>query len=656
MSLNSPLANPLYWLNFFTDKTSRRSLLLSVIGIGLTTIASLCSSELAATQEPRVWSKFISGDQLGDLGKLKFVPTAYDRTQPNPQLLAQTAQKMLFVNPSVDNNKTGDGSFNAPFKTITQALQVAEANSVIVLAAGTYTAVSGETFPLQLKSGVSIQGDSKTKGRNIKIVGGGTFISPTFARQDVTILAANNASLIGVSVTNPHPRGYGLWIESSSPTVSDNTFTGSMHDGISITGNSAPIIRNNYFYQNGANGITIYGTSKPEVRENVFEQTGFGINIAQTAAPLLVGNRISKNRSGIVSQANAQPVLRNNVIENNTEDGLVAIANTQPDLGTKTQPGGNVFRQNGRYDINSTAKSQLISAFGNQLAQDRSIGNIDLTLTGTTTTNPQPILNNQIALNPPTNEKEQPSNTGETPSTSIPQPSPTQRSIVSSAKTNNTSPIEIPVPQLESTPQPKPNNPPQKISLIQSSKPNSGMEIPVPQLESTPQPKPSIESNKPNSAQSNPPVDIKILTSPPQTQPAPLPPPPKTDSLSQGLPVLEPAPINTSQLLPVPNSNIPVGNSSNQVKPQVLTRTIPTIRTQQALSAVDKGFRYRVVVEAASFTQQALVRSLVPGAFRTVSNGKAILQAGAFSDRAKAEEILQLLTKNGLQAAIEPLN
>lgn len=650
MSLNSPLPNPLYWLNFLTDQTSRRSLLLSVIGIGLTTIASLCSSELAATQEPRVWSKAVSGDQLGDLGdlgKLKFVPTTYDRTQANPQLLAQTAQKMLFVNPSVDNNKTGDGSFNAPFKTITQALQVAEANSVIVLAAGTYTAVSGETFPLQLKSGVSIQGDSKTKGRNIQIVGGGTFISPTFARQDVTILAANNASLTGVSVTNPHPRGYGLWIESSSPTVSDNTFTGSMHDGISITGNSAPIIRNNYFYQNGANGITIYGTSKPEVRENVFEQTGFGINIAQTAAPLLVGNRISKNRSGIVSQANAQPVLRNNVIENNTEDGLVAIANTQPDLGTKTQPGGNVFRQNGRYDINSTAKSQLISAFGNQLAQDRSIGNIDLTGTGTTTTNPQTILNNQIALNPPTNEKkEQPSNAGETPSTSIPQPSPTERSIVSSPKTDNTSPIEIPVPQLESSPQPKPNNPPKKVSLIQSNKPNSGMKIPVPQVQSTPQPKPSIESIKPNSAQSNPPVEIKIFT----------PPPPKTDSLSQGLPVLEPAPINTSQLLPVPNSNIPIGNSSNQVKPQVLTRTIPTIRTQQPLSAVDKGFRYRVVVEAASFTQQALVRSLVPGAFRTVSNGKAILQAGAFSDRAKAEEILQLLTKNGLQAAIEPLN
>jgi len=70
---------------------------------------------------------------------------------------------------------------------------------------------------------------------------------------------------------------------------------------------------------------------------------------------MLLGNRITKNRTGIVTQANARPLLRGNVIEGNKEDGVVVIATSQPNLGTRTKPGGNVFRQNGRYDINSSA-------------------------------------------------------------------------------------------------------------------------------------------------------------------------------------------------------------------------------------------------------------------------------------------------------------
>ena len=117
------------------------------------------------------------------------------------------------------------------------------------------------------------------------------------------------------------------------------------------------------------------------------------------------------------------------------------------------------------------------------------------------------------------------------------------------------------------------------------------------------------------------------------------PPPPKTGSLTQGLPALAPAPINASELLP-PNSNIP-----NRPRQQEIAKN--TVATDS---------RYRVVVEAETESQQEKVRSLVPGAFRTVSNGKAIVQAGIFSDRAKASEVLQLLNSNGLKAAIEQLN
>ncbi|WP_275983355.1 DUF1565 domain-containing protein [Chroococcidiopsis sp. CCMEE 29] len=584
-------------------KTSGRGLFLTATGIGLIGITLLYFSDSGVTLE-------VQPQQLAQ------VPSSN-------QAIAQA--KVLFVKPSVEND--GNGTESTPFKTITQALEVAEPNSTIVLSPGTYDESSGEKFPIRLKPGVSIQGDSKSRGSNIAIKGGGTFMSPTFARQNITILGANQANLSGVTVTNPNPRGYGLWIESSSPVVSENTFTGNSHDGISITGNSSPTVRSNYFYKNGANGITIYGTSRPEVRENVFEETGFGINIAQKAAPLLVGNRITKNRSGIVSQANARPVLRDNVIEGNTEDGVVAIANSQPDMGTKAEPGKNVFRQNGRYDINTSAAKLVIPAFGNQLANTQTSGNVDLAGTTavspvvTTAPTPQPVQNSQIARTSNNNVvvKKIPA---------VAQPKPTASPPASEVAPPLTSrtPIAIPVPPPGATVRTPPQNNPARS------------------------PQPATASGSDNA--------ITIAVPPAPSQPL-TPPPAQNDSITKGLPVLEPAQVVTSELLPVPNSNIPIGNSRNLPRVNTPRSTATSSNPSPPLPptrATALGLRYRVVVEANNASKQANVRSLIPGAFRTVSQGRVYMQLGAFSDRAKADEMLQLAKSKGLSATIEELN
>lgn len=599
-------------------------MLFWIVGTGLTTITWLSLSDLGLARE--IW-------------------------HPSPQLkLVQaptnSTEKVIFVNPAVDGN--GDGSESSPFKTITQALQVAEPNTTIALAAGIYSTQSGETFPLKLKPNVTLQGESKTRGSNIIIKGGDIFISPTFARQNVAILGADRASLIGVTVTNPNPRGYALWIESSSPTVSDNTFTGSAHDGISITGKGAPVIRNNYFYKNGANGITIYGTSQPQVRENVFEQTGFGINIAQKAAPLIVGNRIINNRSGVVAQANSKPVLRDNLIEGNTEDGLVAIALSQPDLGTKSQPGGNQFRQNGRYDINSSAAKGAIASVGNQLTSDRLAGNIDLARTST------PIV---AANQPPTSRGVD--NSQEIPSV----PTIEARSEEQARGDNNQENLAL-VPTLEegtrTENQPDPNPAPASTAI-------APIDIPVPLPESTQQVKPSNEPpqkpeklsfvpitelqeriNVPPARDDKP--SVAIATPPPAAKPI-APPRIKSDSFTAGLPVLKPAPINPSELLPVPNANIPLNNVAAT---RVATADSPPHPQTNLATAI--GLRYRVVVEAENEDTQAKVRSLIPGAFRLFANGRVLMQAGTYSDRDRADEMLQLLTDNGLKAKVEEIN
>ena len=189
---------------------------------------------------------------------------AQTRTAADPMsnVVAQapSTANQLYVNPDRGNDRRGEGTAESPFKTITHALRNAPANTTIILAPGTYSAETGESFPLELKRGVTISGRPDDRGRGVMIQGGDTYISRTVARQNVTAIAADKATLMGVTISNPNRRGYGLWIESSSPTIINNTFTGSTQDGIFVAGNGSPTISENNFTQNGANGMTINGT------------------------------------------------------------------------------------------------------------------------------------------------------------------------------------------------------------------------------------------------------------------------------------------------------------------------------------------------------------------------------------------------------------
>ncbi|MEH1919544.1 DUF1565 domain-containing protein [Nostoc sp.] len=553
------------------------------------------------------------------------------------------SHNVLFVNPSIGDDKAGNGSESAPVKTITQALRLANANTVIMLSTGTYSAETGEEFPLILKPGVSIQGNPSNQGKDIIIQGGGDYLSRSFAGQNVTIVGANQVLLTGVTVTNPNRRGYGLWIESSNPVVAENTFTGSTQDGISVSGNATPTISKNYFDRNGANGITIAGNSSPQVKENVFHQTGFGINIAQNSAPVVIGNQIQNNRSGIVVQANARPILRNNSIQDNKEDGLVAIAQAMPDLGSASEPGGNTFQNNGRYDINASAAKQVISAAGNNLVSDRISGKVDINgTTALATQNSQPAANNVLREIPATNEI----------SFSAPEISETtNRQNSNNISANN--PVST---QLNSQLLPLV---PANLSL---STPRSNQQPPTSKVAGFPTPS-SLSGRLPTNTQvAQPPntpqlnyvrIDPNMIefTAPeyPSNSVAQSPVPSMRNQIQQPSPILETAVPDASALLPLPNNNIPIANTRNL---QTSSASIP----YRGNSATQVGVRYRVVVPLATDRDKDLVRSLVPGAFPTVWEGQKVMQAGVFSSEYNAKEMLKTLSSNGLRAIMEPLN
>ncbi|MEH2338632.1 DUF1565 domain-containing protein [Nostoc sp.] len=558
---------------------------------------------------------------------------------------------VLFVNPSGGNDSTGNGSESAPVKTITQALRLANTNTVIMLSTGTYSAETGEIFPLILKPGVSIQGNPSNQGKDIIIQGGGDYLSRSFAGQNVAIVGANQAFLTGVTVTNSNHRGYGLWIESSNPVIAENTFIGSTQDGISVSGNAAPTISKNYFDHNGANGITIAGNSSPQVKENVFHQTGYGINIAQNAAPIVIGNQIQHNRSGIVVQANARPILRNNSIQDNKEDGLVAIAQAMPDLGNASEPGGNAFQNNARYDINASAAKQVISAAGNNLVSSRITGKVDIngtTALATQNSQPAPVPNNVL---------------GEIPANSEITFSAAGVSETTNGQTSNSISPNNPVPgQLNSQLLPLlPANIPLSVPISNQQQATSKVAgFPTPSSLSGRQ-IPTDTSRVATSSSAQPPSTPQLnyvridpntieFTAPqyPSNSVAQPPVPSMRDQTQQPLPIPEAATPNAEALLPVPDRNISTRN--------IRKAPVPTSMPDGGNSATQFGVRYRVVVPLATDKDKDLVRFLAPDAFPTVWQGQRVMQAGVFSSEYNAKEMLKTLSSKGLRAIMEPLN
>ncbi|MEH2324166.1 MAG: DUF1565 domain-containing protein [Nostoc sp.] len=342
--------------------------------------------------------------------------------------------QIFYVN-SVSGKDTNPGSQQAPFKTITQALKVSTDNTKIQLAEGNYNAASGEVFPLTVPSGVTVVGNETNKGNGILIEGSGSYLSRTFAAQNVTFVLLDKAEVRGVTVTNLASRGSGVWIESTAPTVANSTFTKCKREGIFTTGEANPVILGNVFNENAANGIAIAKNSKGQIIDNTCLKTGFGIAISDTASPTLRDNRISENRSGIVISGSARPILRNNVCENNTDDGITVIGTALPDIGSTNNLGGNTLRNNGKFNLQNASSNKLVSV-GNKIDTSKVTGNVEFTDSSVPTPTPTPTATPTPTPTP----------------TPIPTPTPTP--------TPTTTPTPTPTPTTTPTPTPTPTTTP----------------------------------------------------------------------------------------------------------------------------------------------------------------------------------------------------
>ncbi len=276
---------------------------------------------------------------------------------------------VIFVNPT-SGNDSAPGTQTSPHRTIARSLRRARPGDTVRLLPGTYSIATGETFPLVIPEGVTVLGDEASKGKGILINGGGAFASGSFGRQSVALCMENGATLRGVTVTNATPRGTGIWIEGTTPTISHCTFVNCGREGVFATGTAIVAIADCLFQQNAASGISCFRNSKGELRRNTCQNTGCGIAISDSAAPLVTGNRLLEGATGILISGNARPVLRNNRIERNGSGGLIVRNSAVPDLGRPQDPGGNIFLSNGLSDLRNESTVPVLS-IGNGLTPTR---------------------------------------------------------------------------------------------------------------------------------------------------------------------------------------------------------------------------------------------------------------------------------------------
>ena len=305
-------------------------------------------------------------------------------------MVNSTDATTVYVNP-VTGSDTNSGSRLSPFKSLTRALNDLRSPAIVQLADGLYHAANNEVFPVIIPSGVWVVGNEATKGQGIVIEGSGDYQTKNFGLQNITLILASDAQLMGVTVTNPVNKGTGVWIDSTSPTIANNTFIKCRREGIFISGNAKPAILDNVFLQNASAGLVMARNSKGEILRNVMQRNPIGIAISDFAAPLVANNKLSENRTAIALSREARPVLRYNLIADNSSGGLLLNGNANPDLGSSQDPAGNIFRDNNEYDVQNATSIKIVSA-GNLLNATLVKGLIDFV--ATTVDNPRELAVN----------------------------------------------------------------------------------------------------------------------------------------------------------------------------------------------------------------------------------------------------------------------
>ena len=595
----------------------------------------------------------------------------------------------IYVNPDVGSDQA-EGLAEQPVQTVTHALEIAQPNTVIVLAPGKYTQASGEVFPLQLKSGVTIQGTPGERNRTAIIEGGGNFNSPSRSQQNAAVVAADRAGIAQVAISNPD--GYGVWIESASPTILESAFVGSRQTGIYVADGS-PRVQGSYFSGNRIAGLVVFSAPNASIESNTFEGTGDAIRVVDGATPAIIGNRMTNNDAGLVLIGGANPMLKDNSMEGNRRNDVVEIAaSTQGGLAALPALSDNLSAGNpsadnlsnnttsyrsrdnagevalekrsavqplaidepssARLATNLTLSSSLPSENADSVPGDR------LSLSGPSRPDEAAALDirsrlaEQAAVEAPAKSRQIESR--QTESRLVEQRQATLESIPSesiSSELTESQPIEI-ANEADETNQAgldRENEASTQADAVPgeilAGAPGAALAALQSGLPSGSMPPPIVLALGPRAVTGGNP-DSPVL---PDRDNRDRREQPRTEEEARPREIIRP----NSNRLAVPSSSIPIGSggSTTVFSPPgyegIGSPPAPPSRAQSL------GLYYRVFVDTSDPFVQDDIREVVPDSFRTRFEGRSVMQVGAFPTEEEAEERKELLERNNFDAEVE---
>ncbi len=256
---------------------------------------------------------------------------------------------VIQVNAS-NGDDTNSGTVNAPFKTITHALSVATVGNTINVDPGTYDASNGETFPLVVPTGVTLQNTGGLPDNTI-IRGGVASADPS-----VTVEVQQQANLSGFTVENDQASSgttIGVRITGSTAEVRNNiitgVITGGTSDGIVVETGGQQILADNDIKNHNGGGIVFNSASNPRVENNRVTANQVGVRFASIIGADLGG--------GSAGSTGGNQIYCNTTADISYEDGVNGIdaQNNQWDHSPPTTATGS---PTGGIDIDYAQASQ----------------------------------------------------------------------------------------------------------------------------------------------------------------------------------------------------------------------------------------------------------------------------------------------------------
>jgi parallel beta-helix repeat protein len=205
-------------------------------------------------------------------------------------------------------NDTNAGTAGSPLMTLTHALALTAADAgsctTIHVAPGTYSAASGETFPLA-PSNVVIIGDETNKGN---ASAGATLVTgsggPGLFGHFPAFLPGENATIAGLKIVAPSVTpdgssvvGVGVYIQHAGLELRNNTITAS-YEGLSIEGGAGGTIEGNLITANTGAGINVDSGSM-KLQNNTI--TGNAVGLAVGSAIDLGGGALGSAGGNVIS-------------------------------------------------------------------------------------------------------------------------------------------------------------------------------------------------------------------------------------------------------------------------------------------------------------------------------------------------------------------